>query len=100
MDTAGTAHLGALIAAKRRIPAMIQDAVQAGLLPKQPWVTRLAANLEAATTNLEAFDDEDKHDCQTFRSEKAAQAADEAWHQTVTLSQHKELRGTWCNFVS
>ena len=40
---------------------MIQDAVTAGLLPKQPLVTRLAAVVEAATiTNFEALDDEDK----------------------------------------
>ena len=36
-DVAAPAHLGALIAAKPRIQAVIQDGVTAGLLPKQPW---------------------------------------------------------------
>ena len=35
------AHLGAVIAAKPRVQAMIQDAVLAGLLPEQPLETRL-----------------------------------------------------------
>ena len=62
---------------------MIQDAVMAGLLPEQPLVTRLAAVGEAATTaNLEAHDDEDKATAKVY-SRKAAQAADEAWQQTV-----------------
>ena len=60
-DIAGPAHLGALMAAKPRILAMIQDAVMAGLLPKRPLVTSLAAIIEAATTTyLEALDDEDR----------------------------------------
>ena len=42
-DIAAPAHHGALMAAKPCIQAMIQDAVMAGLLPKQPLVTRLAA---------------------------------------------------------
>ena len=42
-DIAAPAHLGALIAAKPRIQAMIQDAVTVGLLPRQPLETRLAA---------------------------------------------------------
>ena len=36
-DTATPAHLGALVAAKPRIQAMIRDAVWAGLLPEQVW---------------------------------------------------------------
>ena len=48
-DIAGPAHPGALIAAKPRLLAMIQEAVMGGLLPKQPLVTRLAAGIEAAT---------------------------------------------------
>ena len=38
-DIAAPAHLGALIAAKPRIQAMIQDGVTASLLPKQPLET-------------------------------------------------------------
>ena len=60
-DIAGPAHLGALIAAKPRILAMIQGAVMAGLLPKQPLEIWLAAIIDTATTtNLGAVDDEDK----------------------------------------
>ena len=35
-DIAAPAHLGALVAAKPRIQAIIQDGVTAGLLPKHP----------------------------------------------------------------
>ena len=49
-DIAAPAHLGAIIAAKPRIQALIQDAVTAGLLPKRPSGTRLAAILETATS--------------------------------------------------
>ena len=46
-------------AAKPRIQAMVQDAVTAGLLPKQTLETRLAAVIETATsTYLGALDDE------------------------------------------
>ena len=62
---------------------MIQDAVMAGLPPKQPLVTRLAAIIEAATTTFfEAFEDEDIATAKQH-VQKAAQAADEAWQQTV-----------------
>ena len=45
------------MAAKLRILAMTQDAVMAGLLPKQPLETRLAAVVETATsTYLGALD--------------------------------------------
>ena len=61
-DIAAPAHLGALMAAKPRIQAMIQDAVWAGLPPKHTLETRLAAVIETATsTYLSAFDDEDHH---------------------------------------
>ena len=75
-------HRGALIAAKH-IQATIQDAVVAGLLPKQPLETRLAAIIETATsTYLETLDGEDEGTANPY-VQKAAQAADEAWQQTV-----------------
>ena len=52
--------LGRSHAAKPRIPAMIQDAVWAGLLPEHLLETRLAAVIEtAASTHLSALGDED-----------------------------------------
>ena len=53
------------------IQAMIQDAVTVDLLPKQPLVTR-----------RQALDDEDKATAE-LHVQKAPQAADEAWQQTV-----------------
>ena len=77
------AHLGAFIAAKPRIQAMIHDGVTVGLLPKQPLETRLAAVIETAiSTYLDALDDEDKPTAKLY-VQKAAQAADEAWQQTI-----------------
>ena len=62
---------------------MIQDAVTAGMLAKQPLETPLAAVIEAViTTNLEALDGEDKATAK-LHVQKAAQAADEVWQQTV-----------------
>ena len=62
---------------------MIQDAVMAGLLPKRPLVTSLAAIIEAATTTyLEALDDEDRATAKLY-VQRAALAGDEAWQQTV-----------------
>ena len=82
-DVASPVHLGALTAAKRCIQAVIQDGVTAGLLPKQPLETRLAAVIETAlSTYLDALDDEDKATAKLY-VQKAAQAADEAWQQTV-----------------
>ena len=81
-DIADPAHLGALIAAKPRILAMMPEAVTAGLLPKQPLVTRLGVVEAATTANLEALDGEEKATGK-FYIQKAAQAADEAWQQTV-----------------
>ena len=50
----------------------------AGLLPKQPLETRLAAIIDTATTIcLGALDDEDKATAK-LHIQKAAQAADEA----------------------
>ena len=58
-DIAAPAHLGALITAKPRTPAMIQDAIWAGLPPKHALKARLAAVIDTATsTYLSAFDDE------------------------------------------
>ena len=50
-DVAAPARLEALIAAKPRIQAMIQDAVTAGSLPKQSFETRLVAVIETARHN-------------------------------------------------
>ena len=77
-DVAALAHLGALIAAKPRIQAMIQDGVTAGPLPMGPVETRLAAVIETAlSTYLDALDDEDKATAKLY-VQKAAQAAEEA----------------------
>ena len=82
-DIAAPAHLGALVAARPRIQAMMQDVLTAGLLPKQPLETRLAAVMETATsTYLEALGGEDR-DAAKLYVQKAAQAADEAWQQAV-----------------
>ena len=82
-DIAAPAHLGALMAARPRIQAMIQYAVTAGFLPKQPLETRPDAVIGAATsTYFEALDDEDSATAKLY-VQKVAQAADEAWQQTV-----------------
>ena len=66
---------GALIAAKLRIQAMIQDAVWAGPLP-QHLETRLTTVIEAATsTYLSAHDDDEQATAKLY-VQKAAQAAD------------------------
>ena len=60
-DIAALAHLGALIAAKKRIQAMIRDAVWAGLLPEQILETRLSEVIETATsTCLGALDSDEQ----------------------------------------
>ena len=62
---------------------MVQDAVTAALLPKHPLETRPVAVIDTATTTyLEALDDEDKATAKLY-VQKAAQAAEEAWQQTV-----------------
>ena len=82
-DIAAPAHLGAFIAAKPRIQAMIQDALTAGLVLQQPLEARLDAVIATATsTCLEALDEEDRATAELY-VQKAAQAADEAWQQTV-----------------
>ena len=59
-DIAATAHLRALIAARPRIQAMIQDAVTACLLQK-PLEARLDGFIETATsTYFETLDDEEQ----------------------------------------
>ena len=82
-DIAGPAHFGALNAAKPRTLDIIQDAVTARLVPKQPLLARLDTVIEAATVvYLEALDGEEKAVAKLY-IQKAAQAADEAWKQTV-----------------
>ena len=77
-DIAALPHLGALTAARP-----IQDAVTAGLLLKRPLEARLGVVIETATsTNLGALDDEDRATAKLY-VQKAAQAADESWQQTV-----------------
>ena len=49
-DIAGVAHLGALTADKLRILDVTHDVATAGMLPKQPLVTRLDSVIEAAVT--------------------------------------------------
>ena len=72
------------MAAKPRIRAMIQDGVTAGLLPKNLLETRLAAVIETAlSTYLDALDDEDKATAKLLYVQKAAQAAEGAWQQTL-----------------
>ena len=56
---------------------------QLAFLPKQPLETRLAAVIETVTsTHLGALDDDDKATAKLY-VQKAAQAADEAWQQTI-----------------
>ena len=75
--------LGGLIVAKPRILDMIQDAVTSGRLPKRLLVTRFDVVVEAATdVYFEALDGEEKATAKSY-IQKAAQAADEAWQQTV-----------------
>ena len=88
-DIAAPAHLGALIAAKPRIQAVIQDGVTAGLLPKHPLETRLAAVIETAlSTHLDAPVDEDKprQSC-TFRRLPRQQK----WHGSDQLEDCRGL---------
>ena len=81
-DIAAPAHLGALIAAKPRIQAMIQ-ARYSHSWPSIPLETRLDAVIETATSaNFDSLDSEDQAMAK-LHVQKAAQAADEAWQQTV-----------------
>ena len=62
---------------------MKQEAVMACFLPKQSLETRLAVIIDTATTTYpEALDDEDKATAK-LHVQRAAQAADEAWQQTI-----------------
>ena len=82
-DIAVPTHLGALTAAKPHILAMTRDGVWAGFLPKPPLGTRLAAVAETTTsTNLGALAGEDQATAKLY-VQKAAQAADDDWLQTV-----------------
>ena len=90
------AHLRAVVAAKQRIQAMIQDAVVAGFLPKQPLETRhnpprsprwrrpLAAVIETATSAyLDALDSEDQAMAKLYVQKAAQEASEAAWQQTI-----------------
>ena len=84
-DIAAPAHLGALIAARPHILGVIRDAVRAGLFPEQILETRLSLSeaIETATsTCLSALDNDEQATAKLY-VQKAAQAADEAWLQTV-----------------
>ena len=86
-DIAAPAHLAALIAAKPRILAMIQDGVTAGLLPKYPLEERLNAMIATPTsTYLAALDETDEATAKLF-IQKAIQAADEARQHAVQRQQ-------------
>ena len=67
------AHVGAHVAAKPLIPDMIRNAAPVGLLPEQPLLARLDAVVEPPSSAP----------LKTLGTKKAAQAADEAWQQTV-----------------
>ena len=82
-DIAAPAHLGALIAAKPRIQGMIRDAVWAGLLPEQILEARLSEVIETATSTYPSALDNDEQATAKLYVQKAAQAADEAWQQTI-----------------
>ena len=63
---------------------MIRDAVRAGFLPEQILETRLSEVFETATpAYLSALDNDEQATARLY-VQKAAQAADEAWQQTVS----------------
>ena len=70
-DIAAPAHLGALMAAKPRIQAMIQEGVIAEAVPGNSIET-------AISTYFDALDDEDKVTAKLY-VQKAAQAVEESW---------------------
>ena len=82
-DIAAPAHLGALISAKSRIQALIQDAVWAGLLPEQIPEARFSEVIETATSTCLSALDNDVEATAKLYFQTAAQAADEAWQQTI-----------------
>ena len=75
--------MGALIAAKPRIEGMIRDAVWAGLLPEQILETRFSDVIETATSTYLSALDSDEQATAKLHVQKAPQAADEAWQQTI-----------------
>ena len=82
-DIAAPAHLSPLIAAKPRIQAVIQDAVWAGLLPEQILEACLSEVIETATsTSLSSLDSDEQATAKLY-VQKAAQAGNEAWQQTI-----------------
>ena len=62
---------------------MIRGAVRAGLLPEQILETRLSEVIETATSTYLSALDSDVQSTAELYVQKAAQAADEAWQQTV-----------------
>ena len=97
-DIALPAHVGALIAAKPRIQSMIQDAVLAGLHPKNPLETRLATVIETATsTYLSSLDSDEQATAQLYVL-KAWQQTNGELHglgvanPTITSLEHFQLR--------
>ena len=63
---------------------MIREAVWAGLLPGQILQTRLSEVIETATSTYLSALDSDEQATSKLYVQKAAQAADEAWQQTVS----------------
>ena len=62
---------------------MIQDAVWAGHLPEQILEARLSEVIETATSTYLSSLDSDEQATAKLYVQKAAQAADEAWQQTI-----------------
>ena len=62
---------------------MIRDAVWAGILPEQILEARLSGVIETATTTYLSALDNDEQATARLYVQKAAQAADEAWQQTI-----------------
>ena len=62
---------------------MIQDAVWAGLFPEQILEARLSEVIEtAASTYLSSLDSDEQATAKLY-VQKEAQAAEEAWQQTI-----------------
>ena len=71
------------IAAKPRIQAMIRDGIWAGLLPEQIVEARLTQVIETGTSTSLSAPNNSEQATTKLKIQKAAQAADEAWQQTV-----------------
>ena len=78
-NVAAPANLGALIAAKPRVQGMIRDALWAGLPPKHPWGLALPRSSKQPPPPISA----PSMTKIKLYVQKAAQAADEAWQQTM-----------------